>query len=130
MLFINPEDFLASTRAVARQTNVRFLLRKATHGTLEADELVLFYNELTSCVVFGAVGVDSRVIYLRYEQGRVVVREIISGRVTTAYEIDCLLSARDMNMELAVIDGIVSSIERVTATDRMRNSPVIHTHGV
>lgn len=116
MLYINPNDFIASVNQAAKKTQIRLALRLATRSRLEKDEILVLLENLRASVVFGEVGVTRRVIYMRFDGRVLTVRELIDGDVTTAYDINHDISVRDMNLELAVIDGIVAQIELVRAT--------------
>lgn len=116
MLYINPNDFIASVNQAAKKTQIRLALRLATRSRLEKDEILVLLENLRAGVVFGVVGVTRRVIYMRFDGRVLTVRELIDGDVTTAYDINHDISVRDMNLELAVIDGIVAQIELVRAT--------------
>lgn len=116
MLYINPNDFIASVNQAAKKTQIRLALRLATRSRLEKDGILVLLENLRASVVFGEVGVTRRVIYMRFDGRVLTVRELIDGDVTTAYDINHDISVRDMNLELAVIDGIVAQIELVRAT--------------
>lgn len=116
MLYINPNDFIASVNRVARKAQIRLALRLAARSRLEKDEILQLLENLRVCAVFGEVGVTRRVIYMRFDGAVITVRELIDGSVTTAYDIDYRMSVRDMNLELSVIDGIVAQIELARST--------------
>lgn len=116
MLYINPNDFIASVNRVAKKTQIRMALRLAARSRLEKDEILRLLENLRTYVVFGEVGVTRRVIYMRFDGRFLTVRELIDGDVTTAYDIDHDISVRDMNLELSVIDGIVAQIELARTT--------------
>lgn len=119
MLYINPNDFIASINQAARKQRVRTALRLAAHSRLEQDEILQCLDDLRSCVVFGEVGVTKRVIYMRFDGRALTVREMIDGNITTAYDVQTNISQRDMNLELAVVDGVVAQIELMRATERV-----------
>lgn len=121
MLYINPNDFIASVNRVTKKSQIRLALRLATRSRLEKDEILVLLENLRACVVFGEVGVTRRVIYMRFDGRVLTVRELIDGDVTTAYDIDHDISVRDMNLELAVIDGIVAQIELARTTGLVEN---------
>lgn len=116
MLYINPNDFTASVNRAAKKAQIRLALRLAARSRLEKDEILQLLRNLRAYVVFGEVGVTRRVIYMRFDGAVITVRELIDGDVTTAYDIDCRMSVRDMNLELSVIDGIVAQIELARST--------------
>lgn len=116
MLYINPNDFIASANQAAKKSQIRLALRLATRSRLEKDEILVLLENLRASVVFGEVGVTRRAIYMRFDGRVLTVRELIDGDVTTAYDIDRDISVRDMNLELAVIDGIVALIELARTT--------------
>lgn len=116
MLYINPNDFITSVNQAAKKSQIRLALRLATRSRLEKDEILVLLENLRACVVFGEVGVTRRVIYMRFDGRALTVRELIDGDVTTAYDINHDISVRDMNLELAVIDGIVAQIELARTT--------------
>lgn len=126
MLFLNPEDFIESTLVTARRSLVRLNLKRAAHARLEADELIELRRALSRCVVFSSGDADSRVLYLRATDTSILVREITHGRVTTSYDIDCAISLRDMNLELAVLDGMICSMERRIATATLSKMSALH----
>lgn len=111
MLYSEPMNFLTARRDSRVKALARSTIRASAHGRLEADEIIDLRAHLVRCVVFGEVGVDDRVLYLRWDGRGLLVREIIHGVVTTAYSIEGSLSVRDFALELAVIDGIISNIE-------------------
>lgn len=125
MLFINPDDFVDSTRQAATKALVRLALRRGARGLLTREELAALHVSLRRCVVFGDLGVTRRVVYLRADDAGVTVREIIHGKVTTAYNIGFDSTIRDLNLEFAVIDGIVMDIERITAEVSIRKMSAI-----
>lgn len=116
MLYLNPNDFIASVNQAAKKTQIRMALRLAARSRLEKDEILQLLENLRACVVFGGVGVTRRVIYMRFDGRVLIVRELIDDDVTTAYSIDHDISVRDMNLELSVIDGIVAQIELARTT--------------
>lgn len=116
MLYINPDDFVMSLNNVSRKLSTRTLLRKAAHSVLEADEILGFRELTRQCVVFGEVGLTTRVVYLRSDDRSIIVREFTNGEVSTAYDVSFELSTRDMNLELSVIDGVICFIERTNAS--------------
>lgn len=120
MLYADPDDFVYSTRRIAMKELVRLSLRRASKCLLTRDELRALTVSLRECVVFGDVGVTSRVVYMRAEGDKVKVREFIRGAVTTCYDIDLTASTRDLNLEFAVIDGIVRNLEWITAMQSVR----------
>lgn len=119
MLYSEPMNFLTARRDSRVKALARSTIRASAHGRLEADEIIDLRAHLVRCVVFGEVGVDDRVLYLRWDGRGLLVREIIHGVVTTAYSIEGSLSVRDFALELAVIDGIISNIE-LRAAERAR----------
>lgn len=120
MLYADPDDFVYSTRRIAMKELVRLSLRRASKSLLSRDELRALTVLLKECAVFGDVEVTSRVVYMRAEGEKVRVRESIRGVVTTCYDIDMTASTRDLNLEFAVIDGIVRNLEWVTAMQSIR----------
>lgn len=120
MLYANPDDFVLLRRRIAAKELVRMSLKRASKCLLTRDELCALTVSLKECVAFGDVGVTSRVVYLRTVEGKVRVREFIRGVVTTSYDIDLTASTRDLNLEFAVIDGIVRKLEWITAAQSVR----------
>lgn len=116
MLYINPNDFIASVNQAAKKEQTRMALRLAARSRLEKDEILQLLENLRTFVVFGEVGVTRRVIYMRFDGNVLTVRELIDGDVTTAYDVNHDISVRDMNLELSVIDGIIAQIELARAT--------------
>lgn len=116
MLYISPNDFIASVNQVAKKEQTRMALRLAARSRLEKDEILQLLENLRTFVVFGEVGVTQRVIYMRFDGNVLTVRELIDGDVTTAYDINHDISVRDMNLELSVIDGAIVQIELARAT--------------
>lgn len=119
MLYINPQDFVLALSDISRRQAVRRIIRSAVHCRLEADDAVALHNHLSRRMTFGEVGVTRRVIYLRAHSGRLTVRELIDGSLTTAYDVESGLSIRDLGMELAVIDGSISMIELQDANTKL-----------
>lgn len=126
MLFLNPEDFIGSTLVTARRSNVRLHFKRAAHANLEADELTALRLALRQGIVFSSEDVSERVLYLRATNKRIIVREVRHGRVTMSYDIDCAISLRDMNLELAIIDGMICSMEHKKATDTLNRMSSLH----
>lgn len=116
MLFADPNVFIYSTQRGAVKELVRLSLKRASKCLLTRDDLRVLAAALKECAVFGDVGVTSRVIYMRTGIDKINVREFIRGTVTACYDIDLTASTRDLNLEFAVIDGIVRNLEWVAAS--------------
>lgn len=115
MIYRDSDDFLLSIRERARKNQVRLGLRLARHNDLDAADQRILLSRLRACLVFGIDGSSDRVVYLRYDGRRLMVKEIFRSNIVCTYLVDDDIGVRDLNLELAVIDGILGALDRATS---------------
>lgn len=96
-------------RLACRGPLIRALIRPSVRGALTRDEIEDLYLILNHSIAFSPSGSERRMVVLQANSDELTVIELGISGITVAYSISLRLSLRDLNLELAVLSGILDN---------------------
>lgn len=111
---------------ISRGALIIDLIRPSVRGALTRDEIEDLYFRLHRTIAFTPSGNERRMIVLTANSDELIVIEVGTSGITVAYSISLRLSLRDLNLELAVLSGMLNGSVQADAPALERTLSASH----
>lgn len=95
-------------RAASRGAHIRELLRPSVQGDLTKHEIEDLFQRLRRSIAFSPSDNGRRMVVLQASSDELAVLDLAGDTAITEYTVSLRLSLRNLNLELAVISGVIA----------------------
>lgn len=113
-------------RTAFRGAHIRELLRPSVQGGLTKLEVEDLFHRLRRSVAFSPSDNGRRMIVLQASSDELSVLDLTGDATITEYTVSLRLSLRDLNLELAVISGVIADWIQVDGLRLEQQNSSIH----